>query len=518
MSDYAKEAVVDLILQRTISEIDTMSDDVSEKLIALECGHIFTVKTLDRHCSMSEYYDVDQMTGSYLRTKAPPTKFQTPPACPTCGSPITSPRYGRITKRANLDILEQKVARDMLKQLEEHRQPLGAIAARLQALETAAKQDIGYQGGFVSKDGFLRICEKRKNLSEKPDEPLSVKMLKGLKEFHGVSQKEAAQWFKTTKEILLVYGAIAHIASVRSAHVVAYEAAMTTLLELEMKATALDTSETNGQTQYEAAFAVVNAKIGQPPRNADLTYRIEAFMLTIELRLVLAQVAFARVSRLPLTLDQSDRSRHRQIWITFVRFLYDSCIEDCPKAVSLARSCSSLRQEARINIVNLRCTFEKVRFDTLEEHLKIQLLDKDVGEQTWTRESLGEHVAQQEAEARGALLQARTRYLQHLPVNSQEEMNKEVTWFEGNCTARAEKVLGAYKDLQKQVTGARVSYQFASLQEKQDIVKTFVFGMWRGGATFPSRSILTTHEILYRSRWTFRQLRERTYVRHNRGA
>ncbi|KAF9780977.1 hypothetical protein BJ322DRAFT_1011491 [Thelephora terrestris] len=475
MSDDAEETVVDLILRRTISDIDVMSDDVSEKLITLECGHIFTVKTLDDHCSMSEYYDVDPMTGRYLGMKSPPTDYQTPPACPTCRGPITSPRYSRVTKRANLDILEQNVASSMSRLLEGYRPSLEAIATSLQTLETAAK-GIGYEDEFASEDDFLQICEKRKTLFGKSNEPLPIKMLRGLEMFHGFPQKEAEQWIKITKEITLVYGAVTRITSMRSAHVKAYEAAMSTLLELEMKAIALDPSEANGQAQHKAAFAAVNAKIGQPPRKADRKYHVEAFILSIELRLVLAQVASARISRLQITSDEPDRSRHRQIWITFVRFLYDSCIKDCAKAVSLARSCSSLRQEVRINIVNLRCTFEKLRFDTLEEHLKIQLLDEDVGEQTWTRERLGDRVAQQEAEARGALLQARARYLQHLPVNSQEEMGKEVTWFEENCTTRAEKILDAYKDLQKQVIGARVSYQFASLQEKQDIVKTFVFG------------------------------------------
>jgi hypothetical protein len=66
MSDDDKTAIVDFIMQRAISDIDTTSDDVSEKLITLECGHIFTVETLDGHCSMSEYYEIDPMTGGYI--------------------------------------------------------------------------------------------------------------------------------------------------------------------------------------------------------------------------------------------------------------------------------------------------------------------------------------------------------------------------------------------------------------------------------------------------------------------
>src|SRR5260221_13568860 len=79
MTDEAKTAIADFIMQRAISEVDSASKDISDKLITLECGHIFTVETLDGHCSMSEYYEVDVKTDRYFKMKAPPIKYQTPP-------------------------------------------------------------------------------------------------------------------------------------------------------------------------------------------------------------------------------------------------------------------------------------------------------------------------------------------------------------------------------------------------------------------------------------------------------
>ena len=473
MDEDSKTAIVDFIMQRSISDIDTASDDVGEKLIALECGHIFTVETLDGHCGMSEYYEIDPMTGRYLSMKAPPVKYQTPPACPTCRGPITSPRYGRVTKRANLDVLEQNVASNMSKRLEKHGPALEAINTRLEASETAAKA-LAKGDNFASEDDFVQICEKRKDWFGKPEEPLPVNMLKELTECHGFSKEEADAWREIVKDINRVYDVIAEIASARSAHVKAYEAAMTTLFKLEMEAVASDPSKMNGRTQHEVAFAAVNAKIGQPPHKADRKYHIEAFLLCIELRLMVIQIASARVSELPVTSSEPDDHRHRQIWVTFVEFLLDSCIEDCEKAASLARSCSSLRQETRISMVNLRCTFEKVRFDALNEHRKIHISD---GNKERMRAKLGTRVAQQQASAVRKLSKFKTRYFQDRPINSQKEMNEELLWFEENCTSRAEKVFAAYMDLQEQVTKAEVFYQSISLQEKQDIVKAFGFGM-----------------------------------------
>ena len=475
MSDEAKTAIVDFIMQRPISEIDTTSDDVSERLITLECGHIFTVETLDGHCSMSEYYEINPMTGQYITMKAPPVKFQMPPVCPTCRGLITSPRYGRVTKRANLDILEQNVASNMSKRLEKHGPSLEAITAGLEAAETAAKAIVNGDD-FASEGDFARICEKRKELFGTPEEPLPINMLRELKTCHGFSQKEAEAWSKIAKDINRVYEAVARVASARSAHVKAYEAAMTTLFKLEMEAIARDPSKADGKTRHEAAFAVVNAKIGQPPHKADRKYHIESFLLSIELRLMLAQIASARVAELPLISEEPGHSRRRKIWTTFASFLYDSCIRDCEKAISLARSCSALRQEARVSIVILRCNFEKVRFDALEQRRKIQILDKSGDPRLHTREGLGAFVSEQRAAAQEALSQARTKYLQNRQVSSREAMDKEMLWFEENCTSRVEKIFTAYEELREHVL-KQVFYQPMSLQEKRDIVKAFHAGM-----------------------------------------
>ena len=200
MDDEAKMAIVNFIMQWDISNINTALDDLGKKLITLDCGHIFTVETLDGHCSMSEYYEVDPMTDHYLEMRTPPVKYQMPPTCPTCRGPITSPQYGHVTKCTNLDILEQNVASNMSKWLDKHRPSLEAIAAGLEALETAAK-GIATRADFASEDDFIEICEKWKESFGKPDEPLPVNMLRELKACHGFSKKEADVWKKIMKEV-----------------------------------------------------------------------------------------------------------------------------------------------------------------------------------------------------------------------------------------------------------------------------------------------------------------------------
>ena len=113
----------------------------------------------------------------------------------------------------------------MSKQLEKHISSIEAITACFEALETTAK-------AIANGDEFARICEERKWLFGKPEEPLPVIMLTELKRCHGFSRKEVERWKKITKEINWVYDGIVDVASARSVHVKAYKAAVTTLSKL----------------------------------------------------------------------------------------------------------------------------------------------------------------------------------------------------------------------------------------------------------------------------------------------
>src|SRR6266545_1649391 len=108
-----KDQVVDLILSRTLSEVVPGLGDLDELVITNpSCGHVFTVETLDGLTALRSFYSRDQEDTKWTGLKAPLGVVQ-PPTCPSCRASITCNRYGRITKRANLDILERNVASHM---------------------------------------------------------------------------------------------------------------------------------------------------------------------------------------------------------------------------------------------------------------------------------------------------------------------------------------------------------------------------------------------------------------------
>jgi hypothetical protein len=106
--DKKEWQVVDVIMGRTLGEFDPKSNDLRGILITLDCRHTFTVESLDGVCELSKHYEG---TDGKWASPAPPPQggLQQLPKCPSCRAPIRSLRYGRIFKRANLDLSDRVI-------------------------------------------------------------------------------------------------------------------------------------------------------------------------------------------------------------------------------------------------------------------------------------------------------------------------------------------------------------------------------------------------------------------------
>jgi hypothetical protein len=92
----------DLIMFSPYGEIDLSESPC----LFLPCGHIFTVESLDGVMAMSNYYELDIMTGAPTALKGTAAAFsqEEMKTCPTCRASLRLlPRYGRIVRRAGLD-------------------------------------------------------------------------------------------------------------------------------------------------------------------------------------------------------------------------------------------------------------------------------------------------------------------------------------------------------------------------------------------------------------------------------
>ncbi|TKA27365.1 hypothetical protein B0A50_04977 [Salinomyces thailandicus] len=99
--DKTKEFGVDVIEAKTYHEVDLDQTPC----IFLQCGHFFTVETLDGHMRMGDHYELDETGGpKALKGNMEPFSYREMKVCFYCrGSLRAIARYGRIVRRALLD-------------------------------------------------------------------------------------------------------------------------------------------------------------------------------------------------------------------------------------------------------------------------------------------------------------------------------------------------------------------------------------------------------------------------------
>ncbi|KAH9848820.1 hypothetical protein C2E23DRAFT_738850 [Lenzites betulinus] len=461
-----KADIVDFIMQRRLEEIDLESTDVSDRLITLSCGHIYTVETLDGHCGMSEYYEIDQM-GRYISTKSPPINYQTPPMCPTCRGPITALRYGRVTKRATLDILEQNVASTMSGDLDACSPDVSDLTASIATRQEDAKKIPATVREDEEEEWQAAPAPW---LQDHGPLPATALELSAMKKVHGVLHDEAMAWNKIITPVIQTYRRVVRVSITRGAHVKAYESALTTLYRLEMMEIA--NNPARGVNAPEPlALATAKSIVGQPPPKADVRFQVEAYFLSLELRSLIAQVAQARADALTPAKDNAAGISHRERWTDFVAFLYTSCIVDAKKARDLADNSSATRQAARASLFVIRYEFELFRWQT---QCKRTDLCREGTFDADTRKELAHEVQVHKVNMLSAVSELQKEYIRKRPSKTTADMREERQWFDNNCRSKVDAWQKECDTFEEFLLKDGV-YQPLSLQEREDIVKAFGF-------------------------------------------
>ena len=479
LTEDEQRDIVDFIMQRRLDEIDLSSSDLSDRLITLSCGHLFTVETLDGHCKMSEFYEVDPATGSFLSTKAPPVNYQTPPTCPTCRGSITALRYGRITKRATLDILEQNVASTMSRALDACAPELAVITSDLDALkEKAEKVPVGVPEELDSDEDAAARPDVHSFALLSGPLPVDALDTKGMHNFHGMSNDEAKAWNNVVRPVLQIYRRIVGIACTRGAHVKAYEGARSTLYREAFQSIATGPSDANSPADAPAisqpenvALQMVDRLIGQPPPKADVRFQVEAYFMSLEVRALLAQLAQARVEALGKAEAILEAEAHRARWEAFVTFLYEACGTDAKKAQKLARDSRATRQAARAALFGLRFDFELFRWRTMCERGEL-VRRKEL--EAASRNALSIKVKRYKIEMFKTYQELQRDYKRERPSKTMDDLKSEQRWLDENCGTKVDAWQKECNALEEFIMKDGF-YEPLSLQERQEIVKAFEF-------------------------------------------
>lgn len=349
-------------MQRSLSELDPSRGTIDELVITLaNCKHAFTVETLDGHCSLHDYYV--HVEGSWKGLKAPETGFKVPPTCPTCRSAIRSPRYGRVYKRADLDILERNVTSELSTSLQTASVNLDSIdSAALRRTLRDAFCDLAFGAPPTSDDEIQSKKKARmKVLNCNGENPVAWEHINPRGQLHEVKPDIAQRWTKEVKHIGAVYQAAIKVASTRSAHSKAWESAFSSLYRQEIDDAVEDPTRAPRHPK-EYAMRMANMKVGQPKPRADKRFCVEAIWLTLRIRLLLVDVASEWLTPVNTRLDQHFTS-FKESWIKFIKFVLETCERDARVAMRIATASESIKQALRSKVFALNSRFEAFKFN-----------------------------------------------------------------------------------------------------------------------------------------------------------
>ncbi|TFY62891.1 hypothetical protein EVJ58_g3578 [Rhodofomes roseus] len=399
----------------------------------------------------------DEVTGKWLGLQAPPSGFLKPPTCPTCRAAITAPRYGRVFKRADLDILENNVASHMS-------QSLGHIQNNI---DTVSKEDVVTRLRDAAARGPIGRC----SVSTKGCQKKQAALLKSTRyspvprtaldpantDLHAIQAGEAQQWKKATLKLLGAYDGCLKVANTRSAHLRAWESSFSYLYQKEMDAAAQDPEHAPRNPQ-EYAMRAARMGVGQPQPRADKRFVVEAIWTTITLRLLLVEVTMAWSEA--LQRRDSYPAENRRAWATYTAFVLRSCAADVEIASAIASQSESHRQVTKSALLGLRVELEQFRFN-LET-------TKQNGKMGELREKLTERAHVKETAAADIVNAVVERHRVARAGTSEEE------WLTTNFTHAARVIIEEWGAIARSLRMDSF-YQPVSLEELTAVVKSFGF-------------------------------------------
>ena len=458
-----------MILQRSLEDVLPESGDIDEMIITIPaCRHVFTVETLDGLTGMKDFSRDEQ--DAKWKGLLLPLGFTKPPTCPTCRSPITCPRYGRIVKRADLDILERNVAVHMSQSLDKRQQALQDIKeGTLKALLSAEAAKITIPDPKHPPKLLAKLA-KQKNSRRKVLEVGNLKIPASERDIqasnttlHFMEPNVLSVWGKATHQLLAVYKDIIKIAGCRYAHTQAWEASLSLLYQREIEV-GLENPATLPRNPEEHAMRMARIHIGQPRPLADRRFLVEAFWITLHIRLTLidlAQTWVREVNKRPRHYS----AFHLQQWVTYIDFLLQTCIRDAEKAYDIARDSESHRQIVKSRLLLMRIDLEVFRFNL--SMCRLYGTFKDV------REDLLAKVHTLGAEAKVQMEDTIDAHLVRIGIGS---FQQEEVWVEDNFTSIAKTIVSEWMEI-KQSIQMDTFYQPLSLDERMQIVRAMNFGM-----------------------------------------
>jgi hypothetical protein len=434
--------------------------------ITLACKHTFTVETLDGICHITDFYQRDPESGAWLHPIAPPSDFMSPPACPTCRSPITALRYGRVVKRANLDIIETNVGHRMTRSLNNLHTIISQVdraqlEGSLKTYGAGPLQELPPK--LVEEDAIARRQKKMAAVCSRPRAGIPPESIidPGNTNLFGIAPDDAKIWRKTTLLLKHSYRQAIAVIDTRSSHIHAWESAYTAVFRAAIDHILANPHKLGLSTDpHELALRQAAQAVGQPKPTADSKYRVKAICASIIIRFTMVDLATSLMEALGSRPTPSiERCRS---WFAYINFMLLACLQDAGMAIDTSRQSTNHRQASEIAPLVEQARLKQ--FNLLIIHTRQE------GRMTDDREALVEQAETQKRQAQDYLFE-----IVRLHRAARYGMDGEEAWIETKLLAPGNELI---EEWDKIIRSIRMDtfYQPVTREENIAIIKALNFG------------------------------------------
>jgi len=212
---------------------------------------------------------------------------------------------------------------------------------------------------------------------------------------------------------------------------------------------------------HEHAMRMARMRVGQPPPMADKRFLVEAFWMTVTLRLTLVELAGTWLEA--LRSKPTYPPENYRVWATYIAFILRSCASDLQITLGITIQSGSHRQKAQTALLVMRIELEQFRFNLLmmQKNPNLKMTPEN-------RKKLADNA---EKKGNDASVNMQTVITEHRQARGVEDE----TWLSSNFSQQAHAMLDEWQAIVRSLR-QETFYQPVSLDEMTAVVKGLGYG------------------------------------------
>ncbi|CAG8660562.1 11083_t:CDS:2, partial [Dentiscutata heterogama] len=360
--------VVDLIMQETFADLDW----TSERMVVLDCGHVYTADSLDQLMEMKEYYEMDDKTNKWIRIKTITSQPSDPKSCPQCRAPIKDIfRYGRATKKNVLDVQTKKFLLKYNNQLKKRNKDITNATKQLENNRKEFLKEIQ----IPLKDKEMKVIEKN-SMSQKLPEIISTEQYTFLKQY-SIPLMHEKRWNQHISVLLAIYRRLMQLmlATQSPPHKLAYENAVSLLYDhktrinicdLDKNFVSLDNLNYDSPVHQRIKLQETLAEVGLSAPKVDVRIYLDAFLEIVNIQKVIFHEIFLvipELSKIAKTENNQNQPSYEKNWVEFGEDIIVSIKKHLDIIITTAQQNSYLRHAilSSFELAEVECKAERFR-------------------------------------------------------------------------------------------------------------------------------------------------------------